>query len=227
MESIRPTLVPAVSPRGFTLAELVVVVGIMIVITAITITGQGAYNRSLLLTDTAYTIAMSLREAQSYGLSTRKFSTTQNAGYGLQISGTTDITTYRLYADAYPTVASGATPDAKPGNNRYDAAQAGSELLRTYTLNRGFTIREYCGTTSADVKLCSNVLSSIDIVFRRPNIETTITATRTTGATVPLKCATIKVTSPDKQTDRCIAVSSMGQISVLQSCPLANVQTCP
>ena len=78
-------------PRGFTLVEMLVVLAIIIMITAIVINGQSTYNRSILLTDTVYTVAYSIRQAQSLGLASRGTtvgaSIVSNAGYGVRFAG--------------------------------------------------------------------------------------------------------------------------------------------
>ncbi len=57
---------------GFTLIELIVVIGIFTVITAVAFVNQGQLNSSVLLTNTAYETALAVREAQVYGLGVRK-----------------------------------------------------------------------------------------------------------------------------------------------------------
>ncbi len=226
------TLSPA---RGFTLIEMMVVLAIILIITSIALLGQSSFNRSLVLTDTAYTIAFSVREAQSLGISSRKAGTIQNAGYGVHFSA--NASNYLLFADtnpvapgdtANPDVCSGHTetsgPEAKPGNCMYDAV---SEIVRTYTLNNGFKIKSFCGTPAGGgAERCSTsssgALQALDILYMRPNTNSVIIGITNssfpapTSARVKLTDATIRITSPDGVAERCIYVSQAGQVSVQQ-----------
>lgn len=223
------------APRGFTLVEMLVVLSIVVIITVIAITGQGTFNRSLILTDTAYTVAFSIREAQTLGLSSRVFTnaanvSTTNAGYGIRFDRTTP-TAYVQFSDVYP-VAPGSTqggqcpghtspqgtPDARPGNCLYDPTQG--ELVRTYALNRGFTISSFCGTSaSGTTQICSGTqIDTLDIVFMRPSTNAVIFGKSSSGTVYPLSNAVIHLRSPDNASERCITVTKVGQISVV-TCP--------
>ncbi len=68
--------------RGFTMVEMLVSLGIILIITSIVLLGQNSFNKNLVLVDTAYTVAFTLRQAQTLALSSRKVGTIQNAGYG-------------------------------------------------------------------------------------------------------------------------------------------------
>lgn len=222
MESVHSRTVLA--PRGFTLVEMMVVLAIIVIITTIALVGQSTFNRSLVLTDVAYTLAFSVREAQSLGLSSRAFAGTQNAGYGVRFSAAS-AGSYTLFADTHPAApgrtgqadcpghpeVSASNPEAKPGDCLQSQA---SEIVRTYSLNNGFRISSFCGAeVSGGTKRCNGYLDAIDIVYLRPNTQSVITGVR--GATrVPLANAVIHVSSPDGQASRCIAVSKAGQISV-------------
>lgn len=220
MESTTLVLTPA--PRqpsgGFTLLEMLVSLGIILVITAVVLLGQSGFNRTLVLVDTAYSIAFTLRQAQSFGLSSRVFGTTQNAGYGLHLAnGVT--TAYSLFIDIGPgNTQGGLCPghvavsgiEAKPGNCLYDSS---AEQVTGYVLNRGFRISSFCGMEGA-VKRCSGeYLDSLDITFLRPSTQPTILGTHA-GIPVGLSSATIQVTSPDGLQERCVQVSKVGQIGV-------------
>lgn len=220
------------SLRGFSLVELMVVLAIIVVITTVTMVAHTNFNKTLLLTNTAYTVALSAREAQSYGLSSRRFSTSYNAGYGLYFTGSSS--TYKLFSDILGTAAKPAwcltgttgTPDAKPGNCRYDSS---TEDAKTYTLNRGYLITDVCGTDTGLTKRCTSTgyFSSVAIVFMRPNTDTIITGVTPTGTAVKLSCATIRIRAPGSTNEKCVLVSTVGQISVPLACPAASLQTCP
>ena len=94
------THVKAVS-RGFSLLELLVVLGIITVITAITITSQSAFNKTLVLANTAYDFALTVRYAQTYGIGSRAAGTLSNTGYGIHVArGVTD--SFIFFADSDP-----------------------------------------------------------------------------------------------------------------------------
>lgn len=225
MEPVSPSLVPV---RGFTLVEMLVVLAIITIITAITLTGQSTFNRSLLLTDTAYTLALSLREMQTLGLSSRAFGGVQNVGYGGRFTASPG-TSYILFAD---TNRSSPTPlancpagvvgalDAKPGNCVYTASDG---LFQTYELTRGFRVTRICGTTPGvgGNRYCSDTsgLTALDVVFVRSNTTDAVITGQRAGSEAYAK-AEIYVTSPDGEVSRAICVSQVGQISVAYSaCP--------
>lgn len=212
--------------RGFTLVEMLVVLFIIAVITAVIINGQSNYNKSLLLTDTTYGIALSAREAQSFGIASRKFGNVQNPGYGLDFNSATP-SVYTLFADTNNALAAPAncplgtpgTPEQKPGNCRYD--QGGDGVVSSYTLSRGFTISKFCGKVGL-TRYCStdsSPLTTLDMVFTRPNTTTTISGLVNGASLTSFDCAEITVSDPLKQATRTIRISASGEISVNQVCP--------
>ena len=213
--------------RGFTLVEMVVVLAIISIITLIAVFGQTTFNRSMVLTDTAYTLAFSIREAQSFGLSSRVFNATQNAGYGLHFVHNIP-TSYTLFADTLPGASgntqdaaqcpghtTGTVPEAKPGDCRWSSA---AETVRTYGFNKGFYIKSFCGklASSPTTERCNgSQMDSLTIVYMRPNTQSIINGIQGTART-PLLDATIRIASPGGASERCVYVSKMGQVSVLQ-----------
>jgi hypothetical protein len=205
------------------LVELLVVVSIMVIITTIALLGQTSFNRSLVLTDTAYTVAFSVREAQALGISSRTFASTQNAGYGVHFASG-GLSSYSLFADISPAAAGnvqtasicpghvvGSGPEAKPGDCIQTVA---SEIVRTYTFNSGFKVKSFCGIeTSSSLERCNGYLDTLDILYLRPNTQSVVTGVRS-GTRVPLSDATIRIQSPDGTVERCVYISRVGQVSV-------------
>lgn len=221
---------PALTLRGFSLVEMVVVLGIMVMLVAIVLTGQTSFNRTVAVTDTAYMLALSIRQAQTYGLSSRAYSGVTNAAYGVHFAGTTNTTSYQVFGDVYPVApgtasaycpghsAAAGNPDAKPGNCLYDSAQ--SEMVQNYVLNRGFYISDICGRDTAGTLRCTSnsYLTGIDIVFLRPNTDSIVTGLRS-GGNIRLTDAQITLMTATGGA-RYVCVSSVGQVSVATTtCP--------
>ena len=215
--------------RGFSLVEMLVVLSIIVVVTLIAVMGQSTFNRSLLLTDTTYTIAFSVREAQTLGLSSRISGSVYGAGYGVRFSTLTP-TSYILFADTSP-AAPGSTqsglclghtqpstsPESHPGNCIYDQSATPAELVRTYSLSRGFNIYKFCGSALVGGALrCSTTgdFETMHITFMRPSTDTIIFGRTTSGTLLALRDAKIYLRSPDGLAERCVVVSKVGQVAV-------------
>lgn len=182
--------------RGFSLIELLVVISIFSMITIVVLANHSRFNGSVLLGNLAYDIALSVREAQVYGLSVKQFDSQFQVGYGVHFS---DSSTYILFADV------------NPRNNRYDLGT--DSIIQTNSLGKGHFILRYCAENSVGVTSCSDSRGSpptyLDIVFFRPDPDATI---NTNEPTVYSRGA-IVVASPLGET-RTITVASTGQISV-------------
>jgi prepilin-type N-terminal cleavage/methylation domain-containing protein len=209
--------------KGFTLVEMLVVLGIIAIISAIAVTGQSTFNQNLLLTNTAYTVAFSAREAQSFGLSSRKFGVIQNAGYGVHFDRSLPGS-YLLFADISNTPGippstcpvSAGGPDVKYGNCVYDSSPADG-LVERFTFSRGFKILSFCGKeTGTGTLYCSTSstpLSTLDMVFTRPNTSSVISGT-VSGSLREFSCAIITLTDSGNVANKSIRISKLGEISI-------------
>ena len=208
-----------IKARGFTLVELLVVLAIITVISGVVLTGQNQFDNSLRITDTAYTLALSLRQVQTFGLSSRTASGSSNAGYGAHFDLATP-TKYRLFVDIdpgssiptyCPVGSDPLAPDHKPGNCLYDRT---TEIIQTYTFNRGFYVRQICGHDKFSSLTCTPTI--VDVVFLRPNTNTIITDA---VSGTQLKDLQIYLATPNGG-QRVVCISYAGQISVVNStCP--------
>jgi prepilin-type N-terminal cleavage/methylation domain-containing protein len=211
------------SERGFTLIEMLIVVAIIGILTIVIIVSQKNFNVATLLTDTAYTVALSIRQSQSFGLSSRVYTPTNtyDTGYGVHFGDSNN--SYEVFADTSPgapgnpnncpghTSPSGY-PDARPGDCFYDS---GDGLVQTYTLGGGYTISQIIGTQSNGSTQPVFPGGTLDIVYERPNTQAVITMN---SASIPLTSATIEITSPQGGT-RCVIANNLGEVSVSSTCP--------
>jgi prepilin-type N-terminal cleavage/methylation domain-containing protein len=232
MESTHVSVL-AKAPRGYSLAEMLIVFAIIGILSIIVINGQNDFNRSLTITDSAYTVALSVRQAQTFGLSSRRYGgTNNNAAYGAYFA-IASPKSYLLYIDLLSSprtkeawckqkTSTPAVPDDQPGNCLYDST---TETFQNFTFSRGFTITKLCGReVSSGTLRCStdtsNPLTAIDMVFLRPNSDSIITGTISGASAVQLKDANIVLSAPSGAGSRLICLSYAGQVSVASStCP--------
>ena len=207
---------PIHSHRGFTLVELMVVFAIIVTITGIVFSSQSTFNKTLILANTAYDVALTLRSAETYGLGSRVISGLSNTGYGIHFD--TGTNTFILFEDS-----SGSSchtsqssqfgyssgPDAQPGDCVYTSGS--DKNVKTYTLGNNITVSNlYVGNNPASV-------TSLDVVFARPNPDPSVRANK---STVPVyNSACIAIYSPQGGT-RFVRVASSGEIT-------SNAISCP
>lgn len=204
--------------RGFTLIELLVVVGIMIVITGLILANNNKYGGQVLLQNFAYDVALSVRQAQVYGIAVQGFgvsgSNNFKTGYGIHFdtSNQAYLTAIDIFADTN-------------GNGLYDGTigcpqteSASSEFVQCSSIGKNYYLSKLCAPAGTDAATC-NAVSTLDIVFIRPEPDAWISADGI--ACVPgtgTNCqssARIVVASPQGDT-MSISVQGNGQISVDQ-----------
>lgn len=182
--------------RGFTLIELIVVVGILVVISGIILANYSKFGGTMLLRNLAYDIALSIRQAQVYGISARSFLGAEFAvGHGVYVSFAEGNNQFFLYTDV-------------DGNNFFTSA--GTEWVETYGIGRGFTIDALCIPTGPTTENCT--ATELDVLFKRPEPDAIIRASLGSGFSVYDR-ARIVVKSPQEQL-LSVLIEASGQISV-------------
>ena len=189
--------------RGFTLIELLVVVGIIIVITGLVLANTNQFGGQTLLQNLSYDIALSLREAQVYGISVRSNSGSFNNGYGMHFNINTPAS-YNLFSDVAQTGIYTTGEDVAPS---------------PYAIGQSFKISKLCITSAAGIESCA--ISTLDILFIRPEPDACISANGVTDVTSgnvyacisTAQRARIVVTSPRGEYMNVIIYAN-GQISV-------------
>ncbi|HEY4501472.1 MAG TPA: prepilin-type N-terminal cleavage/methylation domain-containing protein [Candidatus Paceibacterota bacterium] len=239
---------------GFTLIELLVVSLIIVLITGTLIFRQQGFNSSTLLRSLSYSVALSLRQAQVYGVSVRENaagSGTFASGYGVFFGNTLvdSANHYVLFADKGNGVLDLGTnnlPDAN-GNNICDTNE--DCLAQRFTIGNGrsagadYTIRNYCAhvingsdqckcTSASQCTVTSPSITSLTVYFRRPNPDACFATSQNPAACAPGAAAIydyayIQLKSAGSTDWRTIKVSSTGQIAVCkQNIDAAGVAAC-
>ena len=172
--------------RGFTLMEMVVTVGIFALISTIVIVRNAQFDNETLLQNLAYDIALSVRQAQQFGVNVRASEGVFSGSYGIHFAA--EQPTYFMFTDLNE-------------NGLYDAPE---ELLETYTLGRGATIGAICDTLARE-GACAH--KQLNVVFRRPDPDAVINNGEMSQVTVEL-------ISARGDGSRLISIESTGQISI-------------
>ncbi len=187
---------------GFTLIELMVTVGIFVFMTALLLAKYNSYYSGTIFKNQAYDVAITLRQAQSFGISVKadpgqidnpRF----DAAYGVKFPGT-NVTGFELRAY-------GGTPP-----NFVEGA-----LEKDYKLKYGAYFSQLILTQDGSSNPA--YADSAFVVFQRPNPEAIICA-RVNGT---LTCNAYKylelvMKSQDNKT-KSIKINSSGQISIIES----------
>ncbi|HTR18708.1 MAG TPA: hypothetical protein VMH91_01860 [Candidatus Paceibacterota bacterium] len=188
--------------------ELLVVCAIIVVITAVILVDNNKFGGAILLENLAYDVALTVRQAQVYGIAVERFGQNTNVfnvGYGMYFS-TSDPTHYYLFADS-------------EGTGIYDSGASPTEVQQKTTIQNGYAISSLCAVSQFGGTTCTP-MSEIDILFQRPEPNAFISAAAS-GA--PPSCvqsavacyyeAQITLLSPKGDT-RTVIVDATGQISV-------------
>lgn len=174
--------------------ELLVVTAIIVVVTSIVLVNNNRFGGIVQLENLTYDVALTVRQAQVYGISVQRFGANDfSLGYGVHFD-TNLPQTYRLFGDLNSDGLWNAGEDVSPS---------------PYTIVSGFTVSGLCAPEGVDAASCTRV-SQLDIVFKRPEADAFI---RKNLDAALQESARIILNSPRGDT-MSILVEANGQISV-------------
>lgn len=197
--------------RGFTLIELLVVTGVIVVVSAVVLANQNRFGGQVLLQNFAYDVALSIRQAQVYGLAVVRVGSgagsSFSASYGMHFdsSSTNNLNKkYNLFADT----------------NKNGLWETGEDVAPSpYNIGRGYLISKLCSPAGTDINCTSGtVVPKLDIMFIRPEPDALISADSLSCISSAANCkasARIVLKSPRGDT-MSVSVQANGQIAVDQ-----------
>ena len=187
--------------KGFTLIELLVSVGIFAIMTALLLARYGSFDQGVLLTNLAYDVALTIRNAQSYGLNVKSYDRNDNkfeAAYGVNFVATTS--NFVFFADINT-----------PPNFTYEPSPGGLDVnISTTLIKRNSKVGTLCIGSGPSNCVAAK---SIDIAFNRPDPNAHINGLSLTNTILTNTYAEIILMANDG-TIRKVIVRSTGQISV-------------
>ena len=185
---------------GFTLVELLVVAAIMVIISGVIFANNLSYGGKVLLQNLAYDAALTVRQAQVYGISVQRFAAdTYAEAYGVHFVRTANPAVqdhFLIFADVINI------------DGEYDcASSAACELVSANLIRSSYRMSDICAPAT-QVQPCGH--ASLDVTFRRPNPDAFI---RVNGQPTLYESARVYFSSPRGQVQS-IVIEQSGQIAV-------------
>lgn len=195
---------------------MLIVVALFTIITAFALMNHARFGESILATNLAYDIALSFREAQSYGLSVREsapLSGSFDLGYGVHFAANDSFV---FFAD-------------RNNNRQYDGVHVesgcvagdSSECLKVYRLERGNTLASFSGVLAASGALdyynflgSEGTISFLDVLFKRPRPDAFVRTNLNAQNEERYRSARVMIISPRARESRTVEVFQTGQISI-------------
>ena len=203
---------------GFTLIEIIVTVGILVLISSVVIFNYSSFNSNLSASAVTQKIAVAIRQAQTYGLSVKQSGNSGdfNTPYGIYFT-LDQPTAYYIFAD-------------KNKNGKYDVGDdcggVNTECVEKGAMIRDASLGYFCSVNTATppTEVCpvSNIHSAV-VLFARPNPDAIIYTydslgncsfgTDSSGKCNLLKSVKMAITSTSGAISK-VSVSETGQISI-------------
>ncbi len=217
--------------RGFTLIELLVVIAIISILSTIVLYNYRSFGDRVLVSNLAYDIGQSIREAQNFSLAARDSAGGSSFGgnnkyYGILFGDMSTVGTDKHYLLFYDVNSSGANLQKYNGTSQGKVACSGSipnatdECVKVYTITNGMKIKQICvvGGGAGGVDKCSSTAADpkfLEITFKRPNPDALIYDNLVSNThNLETKPVRIEVTNSSGTVTKSVVVTQTGQISI-------------
>ena len=193
--------------KGFTLLELLVVIALMGIIYSVTLSNYNGMNKSIELQNTAYNVALSIRETQVYGINKKldsgSFSDGDPYPFGIQIDtdNSAEIVIFR---------------DRDPTDNNFDGGCQSNiiECERFIKFNGGNHISRIRVKSAGGGWL--NFSGKLNILFKRPNPDAKI-VDDSDSANIYSRVG-IELSSQSGIYKSCVEIGSAGDMTLKGDC---------
>lgn len=181
--------------KGFTLVELMVTVGIFVLMTALLLARYNSYYSGTIFTNTAYDIALTIRQAQSYGISVKASEDANfSYAYGVRFNLSETNGPKQFSFAKYSNVSSGSYIN-----------DSDFVLEKLYRLRHGAYISKICRGVDCTV-------TKLDIIFLRPNPNPYMC--NQSNPCVSGDNYSVELISGDGSSKRTISINGVGKITI-------------
>ncbi|OGF61323.1 hypothetical protein A2662_00515 [Candidatus Giovannonibacteria bacterium RIFCSPHIGHO2_01_FULL_45_33] len=203
--------------KGFALVELIVVMGIMLMVSGLTIANFPAFRSQIAVSIALHELQLSLRQAQAYAIAVREFSPAFTAPicqplvspparfppYGVSI--TKNTSTYVLFADI-----ACAVKTIPPYNKQiYNTGSVyGSEMVATKVMQGGAKVLSIDGCNG----MSCIALDIVEVVYQRPSPSIIILGHSSVWASYTW--VDITISSQNGAFTKVMRVRTSGQVSI-------------
>jgi prepilin-type N-terminal cleavage/methylation domain-containing protein len=196
------------SKKGFTLVELLITIVIFVILTGVVLFNQNSFDNTILLKNLAYDIALTVRQAQVYGVNVKESQLSGSfSSYGVYFNKMSSNKAFVLFADTLPN-----TPDGKFTSGDMSCLTNDVECVQRYSLKRNSYISGLC-TGSNDNDCNSHPVDNLTLYFKRPDPDAYISSSRS-GPGIVESYAKITVSSATNSASSSIIVTDSGQIYI-------------
>jgi hypothetical protein len=183
-----------------------VTVGIFVFMTALILSKYNSFYSGTLFKNLAYDIALTIRQAQTYGISVKVAEAPIDKhfyfAYGVRFDLSSAVNAKKFSLSTY-----------KKNGVGYD--RQGDDNLRNFNIKQGAKIQSVC--VGMSISSCTDLAGFtppiLDIVFKRPDPEA-IFCVQSGASCNTYRYAKITLVASDNTTTHTVSVNNVGQITV-------------